>query len=253
MGLELGLGLVPGVLVSGNAVEHYITTMLNKYGGVYWPLQELSGTNAAATASASGDFDGTTTSATVGQAGGALGKAYLFDGVNDYVDIHSSALNTLFDRSKGTLLCFAKVSGSGVWTDSATRDLVVLRADNDNRILFEKTTTNNRLILFKEFGTTVDQIAVDPITETGNFMLALTWDTSGGGELKGYLNGAQVGSTATGLGTWAGNLDATTTTIGAGSTVPTNVWDGYMAHVALLTGVMSEAELLQLAQIGRVA
>ena len=54
-----------------------------------------------------------TTGATVGQPGPAGLKAYSFDGTNDYVDWYSAELNSMFDPTKGTLLCFAKVSGGG--------------------------------------------------------------------------------------------------------------------------------------------
>ena len=68
-----------------------------------------------------------------------------FDGTNSYVNIYSASLNTAFSGSAGTFLCWAKVSGAGVWTDAAWRNLITLRVDASNYVEIAKSSTNNRL------------------------------------------------------------------------------------------------------------
>ncbi len=62
-------------------------------------------------------------------------------------------------------------------------------------------------------------------------------------QLKGYVAGAQVGSTVTGLGNWAGALAATSTLIGAVSTAPSGLIKGTIAHVILLNRAATLAEI----------
>lgn len=199
--------------------------------------------------SLNGDITGATINVS---AGSKLKKAYTFDGANDYSDIHSAEINSIFNPDKGTLLAFAKVSGSGVWTDSTERDLVRLRVDGNNEIILNKQTVDNELRWYYGASGTGDNVVDTSLNGSiGFFLMAMTWDTSAD-EMKAYLNGTQVGSTQTGLGTWIGNLSSTQSVIGAINTTPSSVWDGDISHVALLTEVLSGAEIFRIAKLGGV-
>ena len=181
-------------------------------------------------------------------AGSKLKKSYLFDGTNDFVNIHSAEINSIFDPTKGTLLAFAKVSGAGVWSDGADGELIRLLVDGSNFVFIDKTSTANQLRGRYAGGGTQDTVTIATST-TDWFMLAMTWDTSGGGALKVYFNGVQSGSTQTGLGTWVGNFPSTNANIGAGSTSPSLVFDGNIAHTTLLTEVLSASDILKISNL----
>ncbi|PWU23406.1 hypothetical protein C5B42_03175, partial [Candidatus Cerribacteria bacterium 'Amazon FNV 2010 28 9'] len=171
---------------------------------------------------------------TIGAAsGGHLANAYSFNGTNNYVNIYSSDLNSAFNPSEGTVVAWAKVSGSGVWTDGTSRYALQLQADANNLIYMRRTTTNNQLQFVYESGGTVNQVLDTSLGgSTGWFQVVITWSKSNN-QMKAYINGAQVGSTQTGLGTWVGNLNtgATRTVIGASDNVVNNPWSGLINDV----------------------
>ncbi|KKL18561.1 hypothetical protein LCGC14_2474300, partial [marine sediment metagenome] len=85
----------------------------------------------------------------------------------------------------------------------------------------------------------------DTITfsETDFFVLLLTWSVADD-EGMAYLNGTMTaGGIRTGLGTWAGNLSSTRTTIGAQATVPTSPWDGSIGPVVVWAGASAPPAL----------
>jgi hypothetical protein len=184
-----------------------------------------------------------TTGATVAQPGPAGLLAYSFDGSNDYVDAYSAELNSMFDPTQGTLLVAAKVSGASVWTDGVERRCITLRVDGNNRIYISKFSANNTLRVNLGYGAINER--EDIVTSTTDwFLVGMTWDTN----FKAYLNGVQQGSTQAIGGTWVGNLATTTTTIGAGTTTPTLVWDGLLTVPVLYTDVLTGDEILQIAK-----
>lgn len=251
MSFSVGLDLGPN-LIGGGGVSDGFRALYREYGGVYWDMQETTGTTVYAEASTAGTYDGDNTGATVAQAATSrLGYAYLFDGANDYVDIYNADFNTLFDETKGALILFGKVSGAGVWTDGNNRYMGQLLADSNNSIIIIKSSTNNTIFCRYRAGGTNDAVSITTST-TDYFMVAITWDTTAD-QAKVYFNGVQSGSTQTGLGTWAGNLDSDQTLLGASTKVPATVFSGYITHASMLTGVPTAAQLLNLAQLGGVA
>lgn len=196
------------------------------------------------------NLDGSITGATVGQDAGRLGRAYLFDGVNDYVDVYSAELNSLFRPDEGTIIVFIRVSGAGVWSDGVNRRVFHLRADSDNFFLLSKVT--NTLELRRQTlgsNKTVNSGAQSSIDWQH---VAITFSVDGD-EMRGYLNGSQIGSTLDGLASWSGNLASNAAVIGSLFNTGSNNWDGYLCHVALFRGVLTPAEILRIAQLGGVA
>lgn len=196
-------------------------------------------------------FNGTYSGVTLNQPGPAGTRAGLWDGTNDYGDVYSPEINSFFNPNAGTLLAFAKVSGAGVWTDSAYRAVFRFQANANNIISPFKRNANNTLTWSYKAGGTDKSILTGGHSDTGWMFLALTWDSIAD-QFKGFKNGLQEGSTQTGLGTWAGNTLSTQTLIGAETQTPTTVWDGSIAHVLLLRDVITPAEIRQLAQLGGV-
>lgn len=199
-------------------------------------------------------LNGDHTGVTVGQAAtAALGLAVLDDGATSYSNIHSAEINSVFNPDAGTLMILAKVKDAGVWTDNTLRDIVRLRADGDNEIFIHKQQAVNSINFQMDAGGTTKAVASVALAGTTDyFILAMTWDT-GANQLKAFINGIQVGSTQTGLGVWVGNLLDTNTVIGAASTIPGQVWDGFRTHVKLLRGVLPPAQILSDAKAAGVA
>lgn len=221
-----------------------------RIGGLigWWPMGELSGTVSA-------DFsreynNGAYTGVTLGEAGIGDGRTCpLFDGANDYNNVYSEALNTDFNNAEITLAVWLKVSGAGVWTDGTNRYAVRIAADANNEIGIFRSSANNRIDLFYGAGGTIDRVNVTDLSSTGWLHFAVTVSVSAN-ELKGYQDGAQVGTTQGTLGTWSGALSSTRCVIGAAITTPTLVWDGTLAHALLYNRVLPAADIAKLALVG---
>ena len=189
-------------------------------------------------------LNGDITGATVGvSAGSKLKKAYTFDAANDFVDIYSAEMNSIFDPTKGTLLAFAL---SDTWA-AGIDYMAILGVDANNEVVLTRSATD--LILTYGAGGTDESVTIASGSPAGYFMVALTWDVSGNA-VKAYYNGVQSGSTQTIAGTWVGNLASTLAVIGASVTTPSNVWSGDIAHWELLTEVLTSTEILKIATLG---
>lgn len=205
---------------------------------------------ASTTFAAPGDnpLDGAITGATIGQAANSkLKLAYLFDGVNDYVDIHSTELNSILDPTQGTLAVFVRVSGAGVWTDGLTRHFASLTVDGNNKVFMRKGGLNNFLEWNYKAGGTSEILTKTISSPTDWFMVAITWKTA----MRSFYNGVQNGTDQAIAGTFIGNL--TVASIGSDTLAPpTLVMDGFLTHGILLTDELSVAEIETLAKQGGV-
>jgi hypothetical protein len=195
-----------------------------------------------------------TNGVTLGTAVGASGHlttGYTFDGTNDVVNTYSSDLNSVMNASEGSVVAWAKVSGSGVWSDATNRHIFYLSdgvTNNDIDIL--KTTTTNQLRV-EYFANATTKTVTDTSlgATTGWFQIVITWSKSSD-QVKMYLNGAQVGSTQTGLGTWNANVSSTQAAIGAKGSGGTQPWSGMINDVRLYTRPLSETEIAALYSTG---
>ena len=213
----------------------------------YWPLNELSGTNAdnaEGTAARDGTYTGVSLNNSTGPDGQPVG---LWDGANDYCNIYSASLATAFNVAEGTAMIWAKVSGVGVWTDGTARYALTLRTNSQNRVTIFKHSVDNWFYVRYE-ADNVDLITtITPFSSTGWVLYGVTWSALAD-EVKVYVNGLQSGATLTGLGTWSGSLDSDYVSIGS-QTATTSVWDGYLAHAAVWTTPLSAAQILALATV----
>lgn len=213
----------------------------------YWPQWEDSGVDAECLINSPAQ-DGSYTGVTLGQEGIGDGETCpFFDGLADYNNIYTTAFRDAFNGDEGTAIAWVKVTDVSVWTDGTTRHLLTLQADNDNRIWLTKAAGNNLMSLIYRAGAASETINFSTST-LGWLNVGLTWSKDLD-EVRGFLNGIQQSTTQTALGNWAGVLIATRTLIGAKITTPTNVWDGYLAHVPVWDRALSPAEM---ASVGAV-
>lgn len=231
----------------GNA---YIAKVLGYSPIAYFPQGEASGTDILCQINAL--QNGTYTGVTLGQDGiGDGGTCPLYDGANDMGDIETATLDSAFNGQLGSFMVWAKVSGAGVWTDSTSRYPLILREDAQNYLYVGRTTVNGQLLWRYEAGDTMESVYKADVSETGWMMLGATWSLAADA-FKAYYytggSGGQNGSTQTGLGTYVGSID-NRAIIGAGSTAPSGVWDGTLAHLALWDSVLTEANFDDLAVV----
>ena len=248
----ISIGGFPGIADTGVAAlggyhrKVLATSIANLIG--YWKMDERLGT-VSFDGSPEGN-DGAYTGVALGATGIGDGRpAPTFDGTNDFNNIYSAALNTDFDGTEGTVMIWGRVSGSGVWTDANVRELVHLAdGSNADRIIMERSATNNQLSWIFDVGATLLSVGLGSLSTLGFFHMALTWSDSGD-EVIAYYNGAQTGTTQTGVPTWTSDLGSTRTCIGARLTSAVNVWDGELAHCALWNTPLSAAQISNLASL----
>lgn len=238
-----GLSGLSGLVAAGYAAKVLGTARSNLVA--YWPLWEASG---AATADQSGNGrNGSYTGVDLGQMGIGDGRtAPFFDGVNDYCDVYSTSLRDAFNKDEGTQLAWCKVNDTSVWGTASVRRITNFRTDANNRLSLTKPSGTNALTALYVAGGVTKTINAVSVTSDGWLQVAMTWSKAVD-EFKFYLQGSQVGATVSGLGTWVGTLGSTATLIGAGITTPTEVWHGWLAHVALWSTPLSGAQIAALA------
>ena len=220
----------------------------------YWPLTEHSGTVAhcLVNGAQNGTYSSDVSAMGIGTGIGDGNDAPYFDGTNDYVNIYSATFNTAFNGAEGSLSMWLRVGAAGVWTDATDRRFLSLRVDGNNYIIMQRVgANNNRVTTTYNAGAVGKTITHDGLSSTDWMHWAATWSKSSGatGEVKFYYNGSQVGATLDNLGVWAGNLSNTLTTIGAASTIPSAVWSGYAAHVAIWNTPLTAVQIANLATV----
>lgn len=153
-----------------------------------------------------------------------------------------------FSGSEGTLMCWPRVANAGVWTDGASRLMVKLRVDANNDLSLYRSSANNRIGFDYTAGGTYTPAVSSGNSDLGWMHWAAVWSASGN-YVRIYRNGVQIGADVTGLGKWIGTLGSTTSVIGAASTVPAAVWNGWLAYPTLWNAALTAAEIQSLARV----
>ena len=157
------------------------------------------------------------------------------DGTNDYMT--ADGIFNDISVSAGTISMWIKL-------DSTSINGVLIKADVDTNnqlgMAYLNSTTKMRF-QYKAGGTNKKIDHSVSIENDGNWHhVVVTWDTSAD-QLKGYIDGSQVGSTVTGLGTWSGTINAFR--VGANSIADNSYVNGHIDQVAIFTSVVSASTL----------
>lgn len=213
----------------------------------YWKLDETSGTAAINYGSLGTDANGTYSGPTLAQmAAPGGGLAPLFDGVNDFVNIYSAALNGGINFNTVTVLLWIKIYNSAAWGVSAykfTLNIGDSAAPVHYLQLLKNTTANQFYVGAITYGAVTDSVLKSSITETGWFLSGFTVDKAAD-QMKAYYNGAQEGVTQTGLGDVSSPvLTSTLCAIGAQGSGGSLPWYGYLSHAAIFTSVLTAEEI----------
>ena len=157
------------------------------------------------------------------------------DGTNDYMT--ADGIFNDISVSAGTISMWTKL-------DSTSINGVLIKADVDTNnqlgMAYLNSTTKMRF-QYKAGGTNTKIDHSVSIENDGNWHhVVVTWDTSAD-QVKGYIDGSQVGSTVTGLGTWSGTINAFR--VGANSIADNSYVNGHIDQVAIFTSVVSASTL----------
>lgn len=216
----------------------------------YWQLAETSGTTIvdSSPTGAGGAYSG---SVSLNQSGAGDGSpSVLFSGGFGNLTAGLTALNAAFVNTVGTLFAWCKITNSGIWTDGLVHVVAELGADVNNRVLVFKDTTNGRVTFNHISGGTTKSVNFASSSPLTFFSVGITWDKVAD-QVKAYFNGAQVGTTQTGLGVWVGSLAAAWTAIAnERSTVALDVWSGNLAHVAAWKIALTATEIARIGVLG---
>jgi len=157
------------------------------------------------------------------------------DGTNDYM-----TADGIFDDisvSAGTISMWIKL-------DETDGNGVLIKADVDKSNQLGMAYLNSRNEMRFQYKAGGTNKAIDhsvSIENDGNWHhVVLTWDTEAD-QLKGYIDGEQVGDTVTELGEWSGEIDAFR--VGANSIADNSYVNGHIDQVAIFTSVVSASTL----------
>lgn len=220
----------------------------------YWPMNEHTGTSAidAGGLRATNGEHGTYTAVKLANIYGKDGSpAPYFDGSTSKLNVYVAASED--STVAGTVMAWFAMEKE--YMDGTTLGRIFsMGADANNVVLLEKTATANTLRAAYIAGSTTKSVSPKVYARLGGqkaewHHLAMTYSAADDA-VKVYLDGAQSGSTATSLGTWSGSVASTIYVIGASATTPSNVFKGWIAHVAQWTTVLTADEIRELAVIG---
>ena len=211
-----------------------------------WPLTEISGLtafNAEGTVGRNGTYSGPTLNAITAPDGSPAPR---FDGVNDFVDIDTSSLNSAFDGQLFTVAALCRMFDSSTWSDGVRRYILRLQADPGNDTYLAKDNSTDVFRFRYEAGSTAKSIEKSSISPTDWFWVGMTVDLIAD-EFIAYLKlpGTSLETVGTlgSLGTWAGTLNSLYQTIGAGADDGTGTTNGYISHVALWNAALTSTQL----------
>ena len=212
----------------------------------YWKMDETSGETAVDSSPQgnNGAYTGVTLANTAMPAA-IGGSAPYFDGANDSLNVQSAGFASDFIGTTGSVILFAKMFNAGVWTDGTLRVLFTFLANNSNYVQIYKDSSSNQLNFRYKAGNINEDVAHGSFSPTTWFVPAITWDKTADG-MKAYINGSQVGTTQTIAGTFTGSL--TSSVLGANSTTPDYVTNGWVGHAMVLNRAATPAETLTVAQ-----
>lgn len=221
----------------------------------YWPLNETSG-SIAHDLSGNG-FHGTIYGCLLGQEGILPNeRSFFFDGVDDYINVYSSAFaNLLGNGYEFSAMAWFKLHPSK-YTYTATQMRIVrfILGTQDGIIMRRNSGsayTNGSV--YKGIGISTTAYTLEAINS--NYWNPLILHSKGkdiGGVYTVYSNGRDYsyyyGNTFT-RDKWLGNID--TALIGSATTTPTELWHGWLSHIAIWNCSLHPKELRKFSSFGR--
>jgi hypothetical protein len=241
-----GLGYEPASLTGGIGSSLYWQKVAGMEPVAYWQLGDTGGTVAQCLVNAA--QNGSYTGVTLDNARGPdLSPVGLWDGINDFCDIYSTALNSAWDGDELTVALWVKVYDVAFWTNDWYK-FIFLYADNNNFVSISTSANDGRAYIERKAGGAGKATEVDMSSSLAWFHAGITASVIAD-EQKAYIDGVQQGATLNGLGNWAGNLSATATVLGADNTSASKPYNGWLAHAVVFDRVLTGPQILDLATV----
>lgn len=132
---------------------------------------------------------------------------------------------------------------TAVWTDGTEDEVLKITVDASNSITIRKPTAGSAFNFIYVAGGTTKTISPAYTPDGAWHYYTLTISLSND-QMIAYRDGVQTGSTATGLGTWAGT--PTVMVVGAQNVAGSTPWNGKLQHPHMLTRALTGQEVLSL-------
>lgn len=233
----------------GGGMHPYDAKVLALNPTFYFPLTEGSGTVIRELVNGwNGAYSAT--GVTYGVAGPGDGRtAVTFDGSAGFGNLYTAGLSAGFMHAGVGTICLFFAAAN--WTATNGRVFSFTKTAGANAVYVTQNNTNDRLEYTYYAGSTA-KVTSEASGQTSTVFrhVAITWDITAGanGELKAYINGAQVGTTQTALGTWsATDLASSLVNLGADASTPTALLAGSYARLAGYPVALTAAQLATLA------
>lgn len=244
-GPQIGYGLGVGRGASG---VDYAAKVLSYSPLGYWKLQDASGSTADD--SGPNGYDGTYTGGyTLANAAGpdSTSVAY-FDGTNGYVNLPAGFYGAM-SRTLHTVVVWVKVNSSSTWSEVNDRGIFSI-SRNANQVWALMAVPNTDVWRARNRATSATLVDKDAASSASTdwVCVGMTANQSSN-RLRIYINGVQVGTDGTGLGTTT-NINVRAH-IGAYATTtpPANYWHGWLAHVSVFNSELDSTAMADLAAI----
>lgn len=227
----------------------YYSNYLKSLGAIaLWPMNELSGTTMI---DASGNsYNGAYRDVSMLNQSVFLNNSPVplwTPGNSDRANMYSAGLAAAMTYTKGSIVLWAKVRASSVWTDGTARTLLDFRSSVAGSIVrLARNATNNRLVATIRLGGVSKTPFFDTDANRNNwFQIVITWaDSANGDAAKLYYNSVQQSTTQTGFGAATGSLAAQYATFGSvDNNTPAEFWDGYLGYGALFNRVLTQGDI----------
>lgn len=205
----------------------------------YYTLSESTGT-IAHDSSGNGN-NGTATGVTWGQTGIGDGTtAAGFDGINDLINIYSTAIRDALDAASAiTLSWWSRVSTY----DAVTRMMISFRASGNATLASYLNTTG--VISLVWFDPSAKQKIFDPVGSLAWLHFSAVLDKAGG-SVNFYVGGSPLGALSASFAGWTSLENFR---IGVNSAANIQYWLGDIAHVAIWTAALSPAQIAALSEV----
>jgi hypothetical protein len=205
----------------------------------YWPMYETTGTTVANLSAEGSARNGTYTGVTLDSVDGpaaSMGRAGLWDGVNDFASLQTASLSAAFTFTSGTLSIWAQRASF-----TAAAWLAYIVGSGSNAIQLYHPVTGTMRFRLTAGGVTVER---DFTTFSGTTWQhwVITWTP--GVPLGLFRNAGAAGSPSSNAGTWNA---ASTSIVNIGAQNAASYYNGSLMHAALWNKVLSAAQITTLA------
>lgn len=219
---------------------------------VYFPLWEEAGIvadNLQGDASGDGEYQATYVLGEEG-IGDSPNLSTLLDAggtPGGWVKTYTSYLNNNWDPDEGSIMLWMKAKNAGVWTNNANMALWRWYVDGNNFIYLKKMNGASNELSFQRRGSGTYKNVDIARTDTDFMCLGMSWSVSDN-KMKIFINGEKQGTTQTGISAFASStLVEASSPLGAASNTPDQEWNGWVAHAAHWSKVLTP---LQFAHLG---